>query len=110
MRGSFRAKLAAGMVALVAALSMAVIAVPAAQASKTEDFHGKVVSTQQQQPKSVTVATRSRGTVRFRVTQKTRFDHIKGFSGLKPGLKVEVHARHQNGGWVAIKIDRQTRS
>ena len=109
MRGSFRAKLAAGMVALVAALSMAVIAVPAAQASKTEDFHGKVVSTQQQ-PKSVTVDTRSRGTVRFRVTQKTKFDHIKGFSGLKPGLKVEVHAKHQNGGWVAIKIDRQTRS
>lgn len=108
MKGSYRARLAAGMVALVVALSMAVIAVPVAQAKKAEDFHGKVVSTQQQ-PKSVTVDTRSRGTVRFRVTQKTRFDHIKGFSGLKPGLKVEVHARHQNGGWVAVKIDRQTR-
>lgn len=108
MRGSFSARRAVGLAALVAALSMAVVAVPAAQASKVEDFHGKVVSTQKN-PKSVTVDTRSGGKVRFRVTQQTKFDHINGFSGLKPGLKVEVHAKQQSGSWVATKIDRQTR-
>ncbi len=106
MRGMFRSRLALGLVAL---LSMAAIAVPVASASKDShrhDLRGKVVSTQQH-PKTVIVNTRSKGKVSFRVTKQTRYDHIKGFSALKPGLKVEVHARHRNGGWVATKIDRR---
>jgi hypothetical protein len=105
MRGSSRIRLAVGLVALIAALSMAAIAVPVALASKGEDFHGKVASTHSH-PRTVKVDTGSRGTMQFRVTQRTRFEHIHGFSGLKPGLRVEVQARHRNGGWVATKIER----
>lgn len=106
MRGMFRSRLA---LALVAILSIAAIAAPVATASKDShrhDLRGKVVSTQQH-PKTVTVNTRSKGKVDFRLTKQTRYDHIKGFSALKPGLKVEVHAKHRNGGWVATKIDRR---
>ena len=107
MRGSFRSRLAIGVLALIAALSLAAIAVPAAMASKIEDFHGKVVS-KDRHPRSVTVHTRSRGDIRFRVNQQTKYDHLSGFSALKPGLKVEVHAKHTSGGWVATKIDRRS--
>ena len=112
MRDVFRRRLALVSVAAIAALSMAAIAVPMASASRdqspgSEDFHGKVVSTDQH-PKTVKVDTTSRGTLSFRVNQQTRFEHIKGFSALTPGLKVEVHAKHGNGGWVAKKIDRRS--
>jgi hypothetical protein len=106
MRGVFRSRLGLVLVALIAALSMASLAVPAALASKNEDFRGKVVSTHVH-PRTVNVHNRSRGTVRFRVTKRTRYEHIKGFSALKRGLGVEVHAKHRNGGWVATKIDRR---
>ncbi len=109
MRDIFRRRLALLSVAVIAALSMAAIAVPMASASRdqSQDFRGKVVSTSHH-PKTVKVNTRSRGKLGFRVTQRTRYDHIKGFAALKPGLKVEVHAKHRNGGWVATKIDRRS--
>lgn len=107
MRDIFQRRLALVTVAVIAALSMAAIAVPMASASRdqSQDFRGKVISTDRH-PKTVKVDTRSRGKLKFRVNQQTRFEHIKGFSALKPGLKVEVHAKHRNGGWVAKKIDR----
>jgi uncharacterized protein DUF5666 len=107
MRGSFRSRLAIGVLALIAALSLAAVAVPAAMASKIDDFNGKVVSTDRH-PRSVKVDTRSRGNIRFKVNQQTKYDHLNGFSALKPDLKVEVHARHTSGGWVATKIDRRS--
>jgi Domain of unknown function (DUF5666) len=106
MRGMFRSKFALVLVALV---SVAAIAAPVATASRDNhrhDLRGKVVSTKRH-PKTVTVNTRSKGEVDFRITNQTRYDHIKGFSALKPGLKVEVHAKHRNGGWIASKIDRR---
>ena len=105
MRGNSRIRLATGVVALVAALSMAAIAVPAALASKGQDFRGKVVSTTKK-PRSVTVDTKQRGSVKFGITNQTRYDHINGFSALKPGLRVEVKAKKQGGAWVATKIER----
>ena len=107
MRDIFRRRLALVSVAVIAALSIAAIAVPMVSASRdqSQDFRGKVVSTDPH-PKTVKVDTKSKGKLSFRVNQQTRFEHIKGFSALKPGLKVEVHAKHRNGGWVATKIDR----
>ena len=107
MRGISRSRLALAMVGLLVALSLAAIAVPVATASRdqTRDFRGKVVSVDRH-PKSVKVDTRSGGNVTFRITKQTKFEHMKGFSALKPGLKVEVNAKHRNGGWVASRIDR----
>ncbi len=107
MRGSSRKRLATVVLAFIAALSLAAIAVPAAMASKADDFKGKVVSTQTS-PKSVKVDTKSRGKIRFAINGKTKYEHLSGFSALKPGLKVEVHAKHKSGGWVATKIDRRS--
>ena len=109
MRDILRRRLALLSLAVIAALSMAAIAAPMASASRDErqDFQGKVVSTQTH-PKIVKVDTKSRGKLSFRVNQQTRFEHINGFSALTPGLKVEVHAKHRTGGWVATKIDRHS--
>lgn len=107
MNRKSRLRYTVGLAALVVALGAAAIAVPAASASTStrEDFKGRVVSTQRQ-PTRVVLKTRSGRTVRFRVTKNTRFRHIKGFSGLKRGLRVEVKARHASSGWVAIRIER----
>ena len=109
MRGTSRARsrLALVLVGLLAVTSMVAVAAPVASASRDQsrDFRGTVVSTHRH-PKTVTVNTQSKGKVSFRVTNQTRYDHIKGFSALKQGLRVEVHAKHRNGGWVAIKVDR----
>jgi len=108
MEGGFRTRLAIGAAALLAVLSLAAFAIlPAALASRVDDFTGKVVSTDLRL-RSVQVDTRSRGNTRFEVNRQTRYEHLNGFSALKPGLKVEVHAKHTSGGWIATKIDRRS--
>ena len=109
MRDMFRRRLALVSVAMIAALGVAAIAVPAVSALTdhgSRDFRGKVISTDRH-PRIVKVDTRSNGGLSFRVNKRTRFEHIKGFSALKPGLKVEVQAKHRSGGWTATKIDRR---
>jgi Domain of unknown function (DUF5666) len=112
MKAITRSRLGAGLVAAIAALSIVAAGVPAALASHDHssdrhDFRGKVVSTDRH-PSTVKVHTRSGKTKQFRITKRTRFEHLSGFSALKSGLKVEVHAKHRNGGWVAAKIDLRT--
>ena len=45
--------------------------------------------------------------VRLRVTNRTRFERIVGFSALRGGLAVEVSARRADGSWVARKVERR---
>jgi hypothetical protein len=101
-----RSRLALVLVAVISTVAIAAPAATAARDNHGHDLRGKVVTTKRH-PKVVTVDTRSKGKVDFRVTGRTRYDHIKGFSALKPGLRVEVHAKHRNGGWTATKIDRR---
>jgi hypothetical protein len=42
-----------------------------------------------------------------RVTSRTRFERISGFSGLKAGARnIETIVRRSNGRWVAVEVER----
>jgi hypothetical protein len=41
------------------------------------------------------------------VNNRTRFERIAGFPGLRHGLAVEVSARPTDGGGVARKVERR---
>jgi hypothetical protein len=48
-----------------------------------------------------------RGTFRFKVTSRTRFERVAGFSGLRRGqTRIEVTARRSNGRWIAAEVER----
>jgi two-component system response regulator RegX3 len=50
----------------------------------------------------VTVRDAERGTARIRVTGRTRFERIAGFTALRVGHGVEVPARRADGRWVVL--------
>ena len=48
-----------------------------------------------------------RGTIRIKVTSRTRFERIAGFSGLRKGMtRIEATVRRSNGRWVALEVER----
>ncbi len=48
-----------------------------------------------------------RGTIRIKVTSRTRFERIAGFSGLHAGQRnIEAVVRRSNGRWVALEVER----
>ena len=69
-------------VALIAATALAVGA-PAASA-QTREYEGTVVSVDRDS-RTFRLRDTERGTVRVRVTSRTRFERINGFSGLRAG-------------------------
>ena len=43
----------------------------------------------------------------MRVTSRTRFERIGGFSGLRAGqTNIETIVRRSNGRWVALEVER----
>ena len=43
----------------------------------------------------------------MRVTSRTRFERISGFSGLRAGqTNIETIVRRSNGRWVAVEVER----
>ena len=48
-----------------------------------------------------------RGTIRIKVTPRTRFERIAGFSGLRKGMsRIEATVHRSNGRWVASAVER----
>jgi len=48
-----------------------------------------------------------RGTIRIKVTSRTRFERIAGFSSLRKGMSaIEATVRRSNGRWVALEVER----
>jgi hypothetical protein len=48
-----------------------------------------------------------RGTVRIKVTRRTRFERLAGFSALRRGLRrIEANVQRRNGVWVASEVER----
>ena len=81
-------------------------AVPAtASAAPIRHFEGTVVSVNRDS-RTFRLNDSERGTKRIKVTAKTRFERIDGFSGLHAGLRnVEATVRRTNGRWVAISVE-----
>lgn len=87
--------------ALAAALAVAILAAPAAGATRHID--GTVVS-KNATDRSFRLSTQS-GTLRIRVNSATRFERIAGFGGLHKGLVVEVEAAQTNNGLLARVVE-----
>jgi len=91
-------------VALIAGAALAVSA-PAASA-QTREYEGTVVSIDRAE-RTFKIRDSERGTIRVRVTNRTRFERIGGFSGLKVGARnIETIVRRSNGRWVALEVER----
>jgi hypothetical protein len=52
-----------------------------------------------------TVRDAQRGTLTVRVTSRTKFDRIAGFSSLHTSERVDVRAAGSNGSWNATKVE-----
>jgi hypothetical protein len=78
---------------------------PATQAA-TRQFEGTIVSVNRN-ARTFRLSDTERGTVTIRVTSRTRFERISGFSGLRAGLtRIESTVRRSNGAWVASEVER----
>jgi hypothetical protein len=78
---------------------------PATQAA-TRQFEGTIVSVNRS-ARTFRLRDTERGTATIRVTSRTRFERISGFSGLRRGqTRMEATVRRSNGAWVAIEVER----
>ena len=72
----------------------------------TRQYEGTVVSVTRD-ARTFRLHDSERGTIRIKVTSRTRFERIAGFSGLRKDLKrVEATVRRSNGRWVATEVER----
>ena len=91
-------------VALIAGAALALSA-PAASA-QTREYEGTVVSVNRSE-RTFRIHDSERGTIRVRVTSRTRFERIDGFAGLRAGAtNIETVVRRSNGRWVALEVER----
>jgi hypothetical protein len=89
-----------------AALAALPVAAPAVDAqTPAREFEGTVVSVNRD-ARTFRLHDSERGTVRIRVTSRTRYERIAGFRGLRAGLRnVEAVVRRSNGRWVASSVE-----
>ena len=81
-------------------------AAPAAGGAVLSEFEGTVVSVNRD-ARSFRLHDSERGTVRIRVTRRTRFERIAGFGALRSGMRnIEATVRRSDGRWVAREVER----
>ena len=92
------------LVALLTAVAAIALAAPAA--ASAAQFEGTVVSVNRDN-RTFRLHDSQRGTVRIKVTSRTRFERIAGFSSLRTGMtRIEATVRRSNGRWVASSVQR----
>ena len=92
-------------IALIASVTALVLAAPAAAQAATH-FEGTVVSVNRDN-RTFRLHDSERGTIRIKVTSRTRFERIAGFSSLRRGMSaIEATVRRSNGRWVALEVER----
>ena len=94
---------------LVAAVALAMVAVPAAVASSRDTFEGKITKVNRDKH-TFKMNDHHRGIVKIKANGQTRYEHLSGFGALHKGLKVDVKAHRNSGRWIADKIDRSSGS
>ena len=91
-------------IALIASVTALVLAAPAG--ARAAEFEGTAVSVNRDN-RTFRLHDSERGTVRIKVTSRTRFERISGFSGLRKGMtRIEATVRRSNGRWVASEVER----
>jgi hypothetical protein len=95
---------------LATSAALAAVAVPAAvaPAASAREFEGTVVAVNRD---ARTFSLRDEGrTVRIKVTRRTRYERLSGFSAIRRGMTaIEAIARRSNGRWVATLVERSGR-
>ena len=77
-----------------------------AQAAPLREFEGRVVSVNRE-ARRFRLRDVERGTVRIKVTRRTRFERIDGLSGLRVGMRrVEATVSRHDGRWIAVEVER----
>jgi hypothetical protein len=93
------------LIALIASVSAIALAAPAAASAATQ-YEGTVVSVNRDN-RTFRLHDSERGTIRIKVTKRTRFERIAGFSGLSKGMtRIEATVHRSNGRWVASEVER----
>src|SRR5688500_5209876 len=91
-------------IALITAVAAAVLAAPAA--ASAAEYEGTVVSVNRDN-RTFRLHDTERGTIRIKVTSRTRYERIAGFSGLRKGMtRIEATVRRSDGRWVALEVER----
>jgi hypothetical protein len=91
-------------IALIAVLAAASLAAPAV--ASAAEYEGTVVSVNRDN-RTFRLHDSERGTIRIKVTKRTRFERIAGFSGLSKGMtRIEATVHRSNGRWVASEVER----
>jgi hypothetical protein len=105
-------KLIGTIAVLAAALTASLVptagAAPTASpnAAQLRQFEGTVVSVNKG-ARTFRLRDTERGTARIKVTSRTRFERLAGFSALRPGLRrIEAKVTRRNGAWVAREVER----
>jgi hypothetical protein len=90
---------------LIATVTAIALAAPAAASAATQ-YEGTVASVNRDN-RTFRLHDSVRGTIRIKVTSRTRFERISGFSGLHKGMsRVEATVRRSDGRWVALAVER----
>src|ERR671922_2275438 len=105
-------KLIGTIIVLAAALTIALVpaagagTTAASSAAQLREFEGTVVSVNRD-ARTFRLRDVERGTRTIKVTSRTRFERIAGFSGLRPGMRrIEAKVQRRNGVWVATEVER----
>jgi hypothetical protein len=90
-------------VILIAVAALAIGAPTAA--AQTREYEGTVVSVDRAK-RTFRIHDSERGTIRVRVTSRTRFERVS-FRTLRAGARnIETTVRRSNGRWVALEVER----
>ena len=94
------------LITATAALAAIPAAAPGADAqTPLREFEGTVLSVNRDN-RTFRLRDTERGTIRVKVTRRTRYERINGFAGLRRGLRnVEATVRRSNGRWVATHVE-----
>ena len=107
-------KLTAILVVLAAVLVSATATATAREAESgaasgvapLREFEGTVVSVNRD-ARRFRLRDSERGTVRIKVTDRTRFERLAGLSSLQAGVSgIEAKVRRSKGIWVAVEVER----
>ena len=97
--------LAAVAAVTATAANAAGAAVPQGAAAARE-YEGTVVSVNREN-RTFRLRDTERGTVRIKVTSRTRFERIAGFGSLRKGMtRIEATVRRSDGRWIASEVER----
>jgi hypothetical protein len=94
------------IIAAAGTLAAAAVAPAGAGAAIATQYEGTVVSVDRT-ARTFKLRDGERGTIRIRVTSRTRYERIGGFAGLRAGMtRIEATVKRSGGTWVATFVHR----